>query len=345
MAKTGTADARTIRRLPLRRSRLGDDWRRTGHRVQLLALTVAERLLLMRRAGPCGSRRQAGGMHALSTTGRRHAGSPIQLRRPADGAGLRASIRCHGSAADGAQAMPDGVDLAVSRTKTARARLQSGYVRQESSAFAGQSGDGVGSSTPWPLERLPTCLSPACLLSARAISHAGVRQCAGRHPAPVRSGPSSEGFACGGSTGKGHESQWHFLNSPCASCSKPAPTSATRRTAGTRRWTATSSAARTNIHIIDLSQTVPLLHQALVKVREVAAGGGRVLFVGTKRQASEPVATAAKRCAQYYVNHRWLGGTLTNWRTISELDRAPARARRRARRRRRRAAPRRSCCS
>ena len=75
--------------------------------------------------------------------------------------------------------------------------------------------------------------------------------------------------------------------------------------------------SRANIHIIDLSQTLPLLHQALVKVREVAASGGRVLFVGTKRQASEPVAQAAKRCAQYYVNHRWLGGTLTNWRTIS----------------------------
>jgi small subunit ribosomal protein S2 len=75
--------------------------------------------------------------------------------------------------------------------------------------------------------------------------------------------------------------------------------------------------ARSNIHIIDLSQTMPLLHQALVKAREVAASGGRVLFVGTKRQASEPVAAAAKRCAQYYVNHRWLGGTLTNWRTIS----------------------------
>src|ERR1041384_4432268 len=75
--------------------------------------------------------------------------------------------------------------------------------------------------------------------------------------------------------------------------------------------------ARSNIHIIDLSQSIPLLHQALVKVREVAASGGRVLFVGTKRQASDPVATAAKRCAQYYVNHRWLGGTLTNWRTVS----------------------------
>jgi len=75
--------------------------------------------------------------------------------------------------------------------------------------------------------------------------------------------------------------------------------------------------ARSNIHIIDLSQTIPLLHQALVKVREVAASGGRILFVGTKRQASEPIATAARRCAQYYVNHRWLGGTLTNWRTVS----------------------------
>jgi len=75
--------------------------------------------------------------------------------------------------------------------------------------------------------------------------------------------------------------------------------------------------ARSNIHIIDLSQTMPLFHQALVAVRDVAAKGGRVLFVGTKRQASDPVAEAAKRCAQYYVNHRWLGGTLTNWRTIS----------------------------
>jgi small subunit ribosomal protein S2 len=75
--------------------------------------------------------------------------------------------------------------------------------------------------------------------------------------------------------------------------------------------------SRSNIHIIDLSQSIPLLHQALVKVREVAASGGRILFVGTKRQASEPIAVAARRCAQYYVNHRWLGGTLTNWRTVS----------------------------
>lgn len=75
--------------------------------------------------------------------------------------------------------------------------------------------------------------------------------------------------------------------------------------------------ARSNIHIIDLSQSLPLMHQALVAVRDVAAKGGRVLFVGTKRQAAEPVAEAATRCAQYYMNNRWLGGTLTNWRTVS----------------------------
>ena len=74
---------------------------------------------------------------------------------------------------------------------------------------------------------------------------------------------------------------------------------------------------RNGIHIIDLSQTVPLLHQALVKVRDVVAGGGRVLFVGTKRQAQGAVAESASRCAQYYMNARWLGGTLTNWETIS----------------------------
>jgi len=74
---------------------------------------------------------------------------------------------------------------------------------------------------------------------------------------------------------------------------------------------------RNGIHILDLSQSVPLLHQSLVKVRDVVAGGGRVLFVGTKRQAQGPVAEAARRCAQYYMNVRWLGGTLTNWETIS----------------------------
>ncbi len=74
---------------------------------------------------------------------------------------------------------------------------------------------------------------------------------------------------------------------------------------------------RNGVHIIDLSQTVPFLHQALVRIRDVVAGGGRILFVGTKRQAQAPVAEAAQRCAQYYMNVRWLGGTLTNWETIS----------------------------
>ncbi|MEM1104778.1 MAG: 30S ribosomal protein S2 [Pseudomonadota bacterium] len=74
---------------------------------------------------------------------------------------------------------------------------------------------------------------------------------------------------------------------------------------------------RSHIHILDLSKTVPLLHQALLQVRDTIAKGGRVLFVGTKRQAAEPIAEAAGRCAQYYINHRWLGGTLTNWETVS----------------------------
>jgi len=74
---------------------------------------------------------------------------------------------------------------------------------------------------------------------------------------------------------------------------------------------------RNKVHIIDLSQTVPMLHRGLKVIRDIVAGGGRVLFVGTKRQASTPIAEAAKRCGQYYVNHRWLGGTLTNWQTIS----------------------------
>src|SRR5919199_1580415 len=75
---------------------------------------------------------------------------------------------------------------------------------------------------------------------------------------------------------------------------------------------------RNNIHIIDLAQTVPMLHRALQAVSDTVARGGRVLFVGTKRQAQDPVADAAKRCAQYFVNSRWLGGTLTNWKTISQ---------------------------
>ena len=74
---------------------------------------------------------------------------------------------------------------------------------------------------------------------------------------------------------------------------------------------------RNNIHILDLAQTVPMLHRALQAVSDTVARGGRVLFVGTKRQAQEAVAESAKRSAQYYVNSRWLGGMLTNWKTIS----------------------------
>ncbi len=75
--------------------------------------------------------------------------------------------------------------------------------------------------------------------------------------------------------------------------------------------------SRDNIHIIDLQQTVPMLHRALEVVADVVKNNGRVLFVGTKRQASDIVAEAAARCGQYYVNHRWLGGMMTNWNTIS----------------------------
>jgi small subunit ribosomal protein S2 len=74
---------------------------------------------------------------------------------------------------------------------------------------------------------------------------------------------------------------------------------------------------RNNIHIVDLAQTVPMLHRALQAVSDTVAKGGRILFVGTKRQAQDAIAEAAKQSAQYYVNSRWLGGTLTNWKTIS----------------------------
>ena len=89
----------------------------------------------------------------------------------------------------------------------------------------------------------------------------------------------------------------------------------------TRRWNPKMRpylfGARNGVHVIDLEQTVPLLHQALVALRDAAAGGGRILFVGTKRQASRPIAETARRSGQYYVNHRWLGGMLTNWKAIS----------------------------
>lgn len=89
----------------------------------------------------------------------------------------------------------------------------------------------------------------------------------------------------------------------------------------TRRWNPKMQpylfGVRNGVHIIDLEQTVPLFQRALQTLRDTAASGGRVLFVGTKRQAQEKIAEAASRCGQYYVNHRWLGGMLTNWKTIS----------------------------
>ncbi|MEM6740295.1 MAG: 30S ribosomal protein S2 [Pseudomonadota bacterium] len=90
----------------------------------------------------------------------------------------------------------------------------------------------------------------------------------------------------------------------------------------TQRWNPRMApfiyGSRNGIHILDLTQTVPMLDAALNVVRETVAKGGRILFVGTKRQAQKPVAEAAERCAQYYMNHRWLGGTLTNWQTVSK---------------------------
>jgi small subunit ribosomal protein S2 len=89
----------------------------------------------------------------------------------------------------------------------------------------------------------------------------------------------------------------------------------------TQRWNPKMAAyiygERNGIHIIDLTQTVPMLDAALRVIRDTVARGGRILFVGTKRQAQRPVAEAAEKCAQYYMNHRWLGGTLTNWKTVS----------------------------
>ena len=76
--------------------------------------------------------------------------------------------------------------------------------------------------------------------------------------------------------------------------------------------------ARNGIHIMDLTQTVPMLDQALNVIRDTVAKGGRILFVGTKRQAQAPIKDAAEKSAQFYMNHRWLGGTLTNWQTVSK---------------------------
>jgi ribosomal protein S2 len=123
-------------------------------------------------------------------------------------------------------------------------------------------------------------------------------------------------FSCGGSTGKG------------IVMALPTYTLRQLLEAGvhfghhTRRWNPKMSpyifGVRNGVHIIDLEQTAPMLHQGLQAIRDVVAGGGRVLMVGTKRQAQEPVAEAAKRCGQYYVNYRWLGGMLTNFKTMSQ---------------------------
>lgn len=90
----------------------------------------------------------------------------------------------------------------------------------------------------------------------------------------------------------------------------------------TRRWNPKMKpyifGVRNGVHILDLQQTVPMLDRALKEIRNIAANGGRVLFVGTKRQAQEKVVEASKKCGQYYVNHRWLGGMLTNWKTMSK---------------------------
>ncbi len=89
----------------------------------------------------------------------------------------------------------------------------------------------------------------------------------------------------------------------------------------TRRWNPKMQqyifGVRNGIHILDLQQTAPMFDQALKAMRDIVANGGRVLFVGTKRQAQDKIKESAKRCGQYYVNHRWLGGMLTNWKTIS----------------------------
>lgn len=90
----------------------------------------------------------------------------------------------------------------------------------------------------------------------------------------------------------------------------------------TRRWNPKMSSyifgVRNGVHILDLQQTVPFLHRAMEAIRNTVASGGRVLFVGTKTQASEKIKESAKRCGQYYINHRWLGGTMTNWKTVNQ---------------------------
>jgi small subunit ribosomal protein S2 len=127
---------------------------------------------------------------------------------------------------------------------------------------------------------------------------------------------SSDDFSCGGPTGTRNE----FMAIPNYSM-RQLLEAGVHFGHHTRRWNPKMApyifGVRNGIHIIDLEQTEPMLHQGLQAVRDVVAGGGRVLLVGTKRQAQEPIAEAAKRCGQYYVNYRWLGGMLTNFKTIS----------------------------
>ena len=90
----------------------------------------------------------------------------------------------------------------------------------------------------------------------------------------------------------------------------------------TRRWNPKMEeyifGERNKIHIINLEKTVPMLYEALEAIQAIAKNGGKFLFVGTKRSASDLIAQAATNCGQYYVNHRWLGGMLTNWETVSK---------------------------
>ena len=158
-----------------------------------------------------------------------------------------------------------------------------------------------------------------CLYKATNFTRGSWPEGAVRCP-PLANAPNredSQGQALRSAADQPENLLWRCPTSACASSWKLASTSAIRPTAGTRRWREYIFGTRNNIHIIDLAQTVPMLHRALQAVSDTVAKGGRILFVGTKRQAQDAIADAAKKSAQYYVNSRWLGGTLTNWKTIS----------------------------
>ena len=163
------------------------------------------------------------------------------------------------------------------------------------------------------------CLRSPSTVSNFAIPHAG--------PRPLPSRNSRSGVGVSETAGA---PIFPAAAQPEKGLTMPIPTASMRQLleAGvhfghhTRRWNPKMApyifGVRNGIHIIDLEQTEPMLHQGLQAIRDVVAAGGRVLLVGTKRQAQEPVADAAKRCGQYHVNHRWLGGMLTNFKTISQ---------------------------